>query len=76
MPRRQRLPSSTNELVTESGMSSKSTNCTEDTLSSTESEDEDTQRQPLNFNANLCLASSQLTNDLKTGNDKILIEKF
>jgi hypothetical protein len=71
-----RLPSSTNELVTESGMSSK---CTEDSLSSEESEDEEqTQRKPLNelngnIATNICLG--QLTAN-HLGTSKIEIEKF
>ncbi|KAI6184558.1 Solute carrier family 2, facilitated glucose transporter member 3 [Aphelenchoides bicaudatus] len=75
---RSRLPSSTNELVTESGMSTK---CSEDSLSS-ESEDEDqTQRQPLNetkgnIAANLCLENGNLTVSQLQSSNEIKIEKF
>jgi hypothetical protein len=77
MPRRQRLPSSTNELVAESGLSSSKSNFTEDTLSSTEEseDDEQLQRQPLNFASNLCLAAANSA-QLKPESDKVLIEKF
>lgn len=74
MPRH-RLPSSTNELVTESGMSSK---CTEDSLSSDDSDNEEqTQRKPLNdlkgnIAANLCLENGLTAKDI--GSSKI--EKF
>lgn len=66
MPRRHHLSSPTNELATESGMSTKSA-CTNDSLSYSEDEEE-VQCRPLNpgnFSSNICL-----------GSNKIVIEKF